>query len=181
MDEPEGLYTVESEEQLWDEIQQVVQRQCAADSHESIDDALRNWLYLASRCRDAFSHSEDDVALCSEKLLAGTLFQSNPDYVRIQIIYSLLQEDDGAPLYAIATFLLLDGRNDEDTYRKMVGENCGYSIYEADLAIEGDREVLVREGLLASEYAFLFSYVDDWCAASFTKLSVYGLRCIECS
>lgn len=70
------------------------------------------------------------MALCSEKLLAGTLFESNPDYVRTQIIYSLLQEDDGAPLYAIATFLLLDGRKDEDTYRKMVGENCFSRLLE---------------------------------------------------
>lgn len=70
------------------------------------------------------------MALCSEKLLAGALFESNPDYVRTQIIYSLLQEDDGAPLYAIATFLLLDGRKDEDTYRKMVGENCFSRLLE---------------------------------------------------
>jgi len=36
------------------------------------------------------------------------------------------------------------------TLRKL-GEACGYSIYEADLAMEGDRQILVREGLLTSE------------------------------
>lgn len=112
------------------EIQQVVGRQCSAESHESIDDALRNWLYLASRCREDFSQSADDVALCSEKLMAGTLFHANPEYVRTQIIYSLLQEDDSAPLYVIATFLLLDGRNDESTYRMMVAESCFSRLLE---------------------------------------------------
>ncbi|KXJ90699.1 hypothetical protein Micbo1qcDRAFT_189140 [Microdochium bolleyi] len=130
MDDPQTLYTIESEEQLWDEIQQVVERQCSADSHESIDDALRNWLYLAARCREDFSQSADDVALCSEKLMAGTLFNANPEYVRTQIIYSLLQEDDTAPLYVISTFLLLDGRNDEGTYRKMVAESCFSRLLE---------------------------------------------------
>lgn len=64
------------------------------------------------------------MAYCSQRLLEGSLFRTNPDYVRIQIIYSLLQEDETAALYAISSFLLLDGRTHEDTLRSMVEESC---------------------------------------------------------
>ncbi len=70
------------------------------------------------------------MAYCSRRLLAGRLFRTNPDYVRTQIIYSLLQEDEPAPLYVIANFLLLDGRANEATFRSMVIENCFSRLLE---------------------------------------------------
>lgn len=50
--------------------------------------------------------------------------------MRTQIVYSLLQEDEPAPLYVIATFLLLDGRVEESTYRRMIDEGCFHRLLE---------------------------------------------------
>lgn len=121
---------VENEEQLWNKVSTVVATQCAAHAHEAIDDALRAWLSLASRCRTEFALSEDDVAACSQYLLQGSLFIANPEYVRTQIIYSLLQDDETAHLYPIASFLLLDGRANEKTFRKMIEESCFHRLIE---------------------------------------------------
>jgi hypothetical protein len=63
-------------------------------------------------------------------LLYGDLFNLNQDYVRTQIIYSMLQEDDAASLYVIASFLLLDGRKEETTYRRMIDEGCFHRLLE---------------------------------------------------
>lgn len=108
----------------------MVAAKCAANAHEAIDDALRIWLSLASRCRTEFALSEDDVAACSQHLLQGNLFLANPEYVRTQIIYSLLQDDETAHLYPIASFLLLDGRANEATFRKMIEESCFHRLIE---------------------------------------------------
>ncbi|KAI1082628.1 hypothetical protein F5B20DRAFT_510231 [Whalleya microplaca] len=124
------VYAIEDEEQLWIELDKVVATQCHADDHGTIDDALRSWLYLTSRYREEFSVSEDDVASCSHCLLKGELFQTSPEYVRTQIIYSLLQEEEPGPLYVIASFLLLDGRNDETTFKMMVQMDCFHRLLE---------------------------------------------------
>ncbi|KAI1489679.1 hypothetical protein F5X96DRAFT_695590 [Biscogniauxia mediterranea] len=126
----DNLLNIQDEEQLWTELDKVVATQCPADAHETIDDALRSWLYLASRCRYDFSEQEDDVANCSQTLLGSNLFRANADYVRTQIIYSLLQEDEVGPLYAISTFLLLDGRSEEATFKKMINESCFHRLLE---------------------------------------------------
>lgn len=99
-------------------------------SHELIDDALRAWLYLAAKFRDQFLDSEDDVAACSQRLLASELFAGNRDYVRTQIIYSLLQEDEPGPLHVIASFLLLDGRAEVATFARMIDESCFSRLLE---------------------------------------------------
>lgn len=124
MADSDASYTIETEQQLWDELEEVVALTCPAHAHESIDDGLRRWLHLGSRCHDAFAASEDDVLNCAQRLIQGPLFRTNPEYVRTQIIYSLLQEDEPGPLSVIASFLLLDGRNDEITYRRMIDEGC---------------------------------------------------------
>ncbi|GAP89849.1 putative ldb17-like protein [Rosellinia necatrix] len=120
----------ESEERLWNEVSDVVATNCPSYAHEAIDDALRTWLSLAARCRTDFALSEDDVAVCSQHLLQGTLFITNPEYVRTQIIYSLLQDDEAAHLYPIASFLLLDGRANETTFRNMIEENCFHRLVD---------------------------------------------------
>ncbi|KAI0157064.1 hypothetical protein GGR52DRAFT_565074 [Hypoxylon sp. FL1284] len=121
---------IENVEQLWTELDRVVSTQCHAEAHETIDDALRSWLYLASLCRDEFSQSQDDVLSCSQSLLEGCLFRTDPEYVRTQIIYSLLQEDEAGPLYVIASFLLLDGRVEEATFKRMIDEGCFHRLLE---------------------------------------------------
>jgi hypothetical protein len=112
------------------EVSKVVATECAAHAHEAIDNALRAWLSLASRCRRELALSEDDVAVCAQHLLHGSLFIANPEYVRTQIIYSLLQDDETAHLYPIASFLLLDGRADEMAFRKMIEESCFQRLIE---------------------------------------------------
>ncbi|OTA99489.1 hypothetical protein M426DRAFT_325086 [Hypoxylon sp. CI-4A] len=130
MADSDTISSIENEEHLWNEINRLVAIQCPADAHETIDDALRSWLYLASRYRDEFSQSEDDVANCSQSLLDGYLFHTDPDYVRTQLIYSLLQEDEPNPLYVIANFLVLDGRAEEATFKRMIEEGCFHRLLE---------------------------------------------------
>ncbi|KAH8769208.1 hypothetical protein F5883DRAFT_494465 [Diaporthe sp. PMI_573] len=121
--------SVETEEQFWDELREIVSV-AQFDSHETIDDSLRSWLYLVSTCRDSFLHSEDDVAGCSQMLIDSRIFCGNQDYVRTQIMHSLLQEDDPSTLNVIANFLLLDGRSDEATFKSMIDEGCFPKLVE---------------------------------------------------
>jgi len=93
-------------------------------SHEALDDALRSWLCLISECRDRYLAYEDDVATCSQKLLESEIYRANKDYVRTQIMYSLLQEDEAASLHVIANYLLVDGRSDEAVFKRMIEEGC---------------------------------------------------------
>ncbi|KAI1848331.1 hypothetical protein JX265_008888 [Neoarthrinium moseri] len=137
MADPDTSYTIETEQQLWDELERVVATQCPGHAHETIDDALRTWLHLAAKCRDEFSQSEDDVAACSQRLIGGSLFNANRDYVRTQIIYSLMEEDEAGPLYVIATFLLLDGRHEDSAYRSMIDAGCFHRLLEL---INGNNE-----------------------------------------
>ncbi|KAK5653583.1 hypothetical protein OQA88_8845 [Cercophora sp. LCS_1] len=114
--------SVEDEQQFWSALNDIVSRPCPC--HESLDNALRAWLDLVANGRDRYLDSEDDVATCSQKLIESPIFSENSDYVRTQIIYSLLQEDELGPLHIIANFLLLDGRREEGTFRRMIAESC---------------------------------------------------------
>ncbi|KAF9873609.1 hypothetical protein CkaCkLH20_09068 [Colletotrichum karsti] len=114
--------SLETRQQFWEELDDVVTTQY--QSHDLIDETLRAWLHLASRFRDKFCDSEDDVAACCEKLVSSQLFRENKDYIRTQIVYSLLQEDDPASLHVIALFLLLDGQADETAFSRMIEEAC---------------------------------------------------------
>ena len=97
---------------------------CAAP--DQLDEALRSWLESTSEARDDHLDSEDDLARCSQLLLESPIFCKNNDYVRTQLIYSLLQEqeDEFAKLHVYTNFLLLDGRTEEETFRTMINEGC---------------------------------------------------------
>ncbi|KAL1881366.1 hypothetical protein VTK73DRAFT_4373 [Phialemonium thermophilum] len=120
--------SIDNEQNFWDELDAIVSASC--NTYELIDDALRAWLQLVSSNRDQYLQCEDDVASCSQKLLSSHIFRENKDYVRTQIIYSLLQEDEYGPLHVIANFLLVDGRSDETTFRRMVHEGCFSRLLE---------------------------------------------------
>jgi hypothetical protein len=62
--------------------------------------------------------------MCAQILLDSVIFQTHKDYVRKQLIYSLLQEDEAGPLHAIVCMLLLDGHRDEATFPRMIQEAC---------------------------------------------------------
>lgn len=62
--------------------------------------------------------------MCAQILLNSDIFRQNKEYVRKQLIYSLLQEDEAGPLHAIVSLLLLDGHKDEATFPHMIQEAC---------------------------------------------------------
>lgn len=110
------------------ELDDIVTAQCP--SHQLIDNALRSYLQFTTKFKDEYLQDEHEVAQCSNKLLASELFCANKDYVRIQIIYSLLQEDEPATLHLIASFLLFDGRGNEATFEMMNNEGCFLRLLE---------------------------------------------------
>ena len=106
-------------------------------THHLIDNALRSYLHFTTNFKDEYLQSEYDIARCSQKLLDSELFKANRDYVRIQIVYSLLQEDEPATLYVIASLLLLDGRQYEETFELMNNESCFSRLVEL---IKGEKK-----------------------------------------
>lgn len=104
------------------ELESCVSTQC--DTHESIDDALRSWLEHTTKLRERSPETHEDVVACAQMLVESKLFQANRDYVRTQIIYSLLQEDETSTLHAIACLLLLDGHIEESAFPRMIDEAC---------------------------------------------------------
>lgn len=99
-------------------------------SHQLIDNALRSFLNFTTNFKDEYLNSDYDFARCLQKLLQSELFEANKEYVRIQIVYSLLQEDEPNTLYVIASFLLFDGRENEATFEMMNSEGCFARLLE---------------------------------------------------
>lgn len=99
---------------------------------------MRSYLHFTTNFKDDYLQSEYDIARCSQKLLDSELFKANKDYVRIQIVYSLLQEDEPATLYVIASLLLFDGRQHEETFELMSNECCFSRLVE--LIKEGKKD-----------------------------------------
>ncbi|KAK4159631.1 hypothetical protein QBC43DRAFT_271971 [Cladorrhinum sp. PSN259] len=124
----EGACAADPEQQFWKELNDILSAPC--DTHEILDNTLRSWLDLVSKARDEYLRDEDDVATCSQSLISSPIFLQHQDYVRTQIIYSLLQEDDYAPLHVIANFLLSDGRAEEETFKRMIQEGCFQRLLE---------------------------------------------------
>ncbi|KAL3461396.1 hypothetical protein BJX64DRAFT_160714 [Aspergillus heterothallicus] len=109
--------SVDNEQQFWTDIQDIVSVPCS--SEDIIDNALRAYLSLATQCKEQYLHSEFEVSRCSFKLLSSAIFVAHTDYVRRQMIYALLQEDDPVTLQMIASFLLFDGRQHEVSLQMM--------------------------------------------------------------
>ncbi|KAI0015848.1 hypothetical protein F4780DRAFT_773276 [Xylariomycetidae sp. FL0641] len=129
MSDQETSESFEDVDQVLAELEKVVFKEYHTQDYEAIDDALRTWLQLASLCRKDFYDSLIDPGMCSRLLPKTNLFRANPDYVRKQIIHSFLQEDDPdeddlETLFAIASCLLQDGRENEETFRQMIEEGC---------------------------------------------------------
>ncbi|KAJ8063819.1 hypothetical protein OCU04_007678 [Sclerotinia nivalis] len=136
MDGFEVAYTLDNEQQFWDEIDDIVSAKCA--SHQLIDNALRSYLQFTTNFKEEYLQSEFEVAKCLHKLMQSELFAANKDYVRTQIVYSLMQEDVPATLHVIASFLLFDGRQNEATFEMMNKEGCFPRLLE--LVKKGNRE-----------------------------------------
>ncbi|KAJ9620904.1 pre-rRNA processing [Taxawa tesnikishii (nom. ined.)] len=120
-------YSLENEQQFWDELQDIVSVPC--ETHELIDNALRTFLSFTTAFKgltgeEEYLHSEYDIARCCSKLLESNLFRSNRDYVRRQFVYVFLQEDEVSMLHVMAVFLLFDGRSEETTFEMMQTEGA---------------------------------------------------------
>jgi hypothetical protein len=136
MEEFEVHYSLEDEAQFWAELEDILSAKCP--SHQLIDNALRSYLHFTTTYKSEYLPSEYEVARCSQKLLQSELFEANKDYVRIQIVYSLLQEDEPATLHVIASFLIFDGRDNEATFEMMNNEGCFLRLL--DLIKQGKHE-----------------------------------------
>jgi DNA primase large subunit len=118
------------------ELEDIVSAKC--QTHQLIDNALRSYLHFTTNFKDEYLHSEYDIARCSQKLLESELFRANNEYVRTQIVYSLLQEDQPATLSVIASLLLFDGRQHEELFEMMNHERCFSRLVE--LIKEGKKD-----------------------------------------
>ncbi|KAF2730456.1 hypothetical protein EJ04DRAFT_537223 [Polyplosphaeria fusca] len=119
----EVSYNLENEQQFWDELDDIVTTRC--QEHEHIDNALRSYLNVTTNYKTEYLQTDYSVAKCIYRLIEGHLFVSHKEYVRRQIIYCLLQEDDNPTLHVVAAFLLYDGRNANDvTFEMMQAEGC---------------------------------------------------------
>ena len=124
------------------ELDDIVSAKCP--SHQLIDNALRSYLHFTTKFQDEYLQSEYDNARCSEKLLNSELFKAHKDYVRTQIIYSLLQEDEPPALHVIASLLIFDGRNNESTFEMMNKESCFTRLIELIKLGKGHEDRLHR-------------------------------------
>ncbi|KAF2225221.1 hypothetical protein BDZ85DRAFT_233729 [Elsinoe ampelina] len=102
-------------------IHDIVTAPC--DTHQAIDDSLRQFISaVTSFHRDHPDLVGDHVDHGCFELLAADLFTANRDYVRRQFIYSLMQEDEYPVLQIMTTFLIYDGKHDEETFVMMQNE-----------------------------------------------------------
>ncbi|EED17651.1 conserved hypothetical protein [Talaromyces stipitatus ATCC 10500] len=110
-------YSLENEQQFWVELEKILSEKC--DSHARIDNALRAYLGFSAQFKDEYLVNEYDISRCSYKLFSSSLFAQHADYIRRQIIYSLLEEDEPDILQFIVSFLLFDGRQNDSTFLLM--------------------------------------------------------------
>ncbi|KAF2641511.1 hypothetical protein P280DRAFT_469126 [Massarina eburnea CBS 473.64] len=117
----EVSYSLENETQFWDELDDIVSTRC--QEHEIIDNALRSYLNVTTSYKSEYLQTDYNIAKCVYRLLQGELFNAHKDYVRRQMLYCLLQEEDNPTLHIVAAFLLFDGRNNgNDTTFEMMYE-----------------------------------------------------------
>lgn len=93
-------------------------------SHQALDNALRSYLHFTTNFKEEYLDSEDELSKCAQKLLQSELFTGHEDYVRTQLIYCLLQEDQPQTLHMVTSFLMFDGRQHEVTFELMNQEGC---------------------------------------------------------
>jgi hypothetical protein len=106
---------------------------------------------VATKLRDQYPGSQEQVSACAQMLLGSDIFRNNKDYVRTQIIHSLLQEDDSGPLHAITSLLLFDGQADDALFPRMIEEACFPRLLEL-IKGDGDEDSRLHRLLLQLMY-----------------------------
>lgn len=132
------------------ELETCMLQPCA--THESIDDALREWLDITTQLQECCRSGQDDVLRCAQILRTSAIFQHNADYVQTQLIHSLLQEDSTDTLYAISMLLLLDGHFEESLFSRMIRESCFPRLLELIRTHESDPDTRLHRLLLQLAY-----------------------------
>lgn len=122
------------------------------ETHESIDDALREWLDIAARLQESREFKQDDVLRCAQALRTSAIFQNNTYYVQTQLIHSLLQEDGTETLHIISMLLLLDGHFDGGLFSRMIREACFPRLLELIRTHETDPDTRLHRLLLQLAY-----------------------------
>ncbi|KAL1800232.1 hypothetical protein ACET3X_000574 [Alternaria dauci] len=148
----EVSYDLENEQQFWDELDDIVSTRC--HQHDTIDNSLRSFLNVTTNYRSEYLQTDFSVAKCIFRMLEGELFASNKTYVRRQIIYCLLQEDDNPTLHIVAAFLLYDGRNskDDDIFEMMHSEGTFARLVELVQTPSVQEETTLHQLLLQLLY-----------------------------
>ncbi|KAH0542084.1 hypothetical protein FGG08_003464 [Glutinoglossum americanum] len=118
----EVSYTLDDEQQFWDELDDIVSAHC--QTQLLIDHALKSYLRFTSSYKREYLKSEYDIARCSYRLRESPFFSTHGDYVRQQIIHTFLQESATDTLHLLASFLLFDGRQSEKTFELMKDEGA---------------------------------------------------------
>ncbi|CZT18574.1 related to Orc3p [Ramularia collo-cygni] len=138
----DGEYAVENEAQFWAGLDDILA--ASYDTSELIDDALRAFLAFTTNFKQEYLQSEYDIARCCYRLLDAAIFKDNQDYVRRQILYCLLQEDDADTLHLTAAVLLFDGRANEAAFEMMQAESAFPRLVELVRARRDDEIGLHR-------------------------------------
>ncbi|KAK5937575.1 pre-rRNA processing [Knufia obscura] len=108
---------VPTADEFWAEIESVLAKQC--ETHDHIDDSLRSYLALLEAHHREYVDSDDHLAHCAYLLYASPLFTQHASYIRQQLVYCLLQEEDVNVLRIAVTFLLADARENEQTFEML--------------------------------------------------------------
>jgi len=117
--DPETTYhdEIPTADEFWAEIETVLARHC--DTHDHIDDSLRSYLGLLEAHHQEYVTSDDHLGHCAYLLYASPLFTQHATYIRQQLVYCLLQEEDINVLRIAVTFLLADARENEPTFEML--------------------------------------------------------------
>ncbi len=104
-------------DEFWAQIVAVLAKEC--ETHDHIDDALRSYLALLEAHRQEYVTSDDHLGHCAYLLYSSPLFTQHAAYIRQQLVYCLLQEEDISVLRIVVTFLLADARENEQTFEML--------------------------------------------------------------
>lgn len=113
---------VQTADEFCDKIEAVLSTECT--THDSIDDVLRSYLALLTEHYLEYITTEDHLGHCAYLLYASSLFSQNAAYIRQQLVYCLLQEDDINVVRISVIFLLSDARENEHTFELLNKENA---------------------------------------------------------
>ncbi|OQO08009.1 hypothetical protein B0A48_06802 [Cryoendolithus antarcticus] len=113
---------LENEQQFWEGLEKIFATD--VETYEHIDDTLRAFLDFAATHKQKYLLSEYEYARYVYMLLDSSLFAAQGDYIRRQILYCLLQDDDVDTLHLSAAIFLFDGRSNETAFEMMLHEGA---------------------------------------------------------